>query len=322
MNTKYLFSFVTLVFFSGSFVVNHYVYAKADPESDIVLISKESKNEDKDVVAIVNGQKITNNELYEILLSTYGNDALDVLIRRTLINQEARKHGISITSEEVENRLNTLVQREVNALMQSYKIEKESDLEKELEKIGASLKEFRDKVAKKLRKQKQAEIELRAEKVVLKSITVSEEDLHEAYNSVYGEKIEAQQVVLKTKREAEEVLEKLRLGADFAKIAKTQSIDRASASRDGKMLPFSPQDDIGKSVAHLKPGELSDIISTDYGYHIIKIIEKKAGNGKDFNSVKEDLDKLVREKKYRERLRPWLISLIENASITKNINLD
>ncbi|MEK7789223.1 MAG: hypothetical protein AAB283_04835, partial [Planctomycetota bacterium] len=42
---------------------------------------------DKNVVAIVNGQKITKQELYNLLTATYGEDALDVLIRRTLIYQ-------------------------------------------------------------------------------------------------------------------------------------------------------------------------------------------------------------------------------------------
>ena len=318
MNKKYLFLPMAAMLSFGSFSTCHQsVYANS--ETSIVLVSKESK-EDKDVVAIVNGQNITKNELYELLLSSYGNEALDVLIRRTLINQEARKHGISLTTKEVENKINTLVQREVNALMQTYKIENEADLDKELEKIGASLKEFKDKLTKKL--VKEAEIELRAEKVVMKTISVSEEDLQEAYKSIYGEKIEAQQIVLKTKREAEEALEKLRLGADITKMAKAQSIDRASASRDGKMLPFSPEDDIGKSVAHLKPGELSGIISTNYGYHIIKITDRKTGSDKKFDTVKKELEELVREKKYRERLRPWLVNLVESASITKKIATD
>ncbi|MCR4292811.1 MAG: peptidyl-prolyl cis-trans isomerase [Candidatus Kuenenia sp.] len=318
MNKKYLILPMAAMFSFGSFSTYHQSVS-ANSETSILLVSKESK-EDKDVVAIVNGQNITSNELYELLLRSYGNEALDVLIRRTLINQEARKHGISLTTKEVENKINTLVQLEVNALMQTYKIENEADLDKELEKIGASLKEFKDKLTKKL--VKEAEIELRAEKVVMKTISVSEEDLQEAYKSIYGEKIEAQQIVLKTKREAEEALEKLRLGADITKMAKAQSIDRASAARDGKMLPFSPEDDIGKSVAHLKPGELSSIISTNYGYHIIKITDRKTGSDKKFDTVKKELEDLVREKKYRERLRPWLVNLVESASITKKIAND
>jgi foldase protein PrsA len=88
------------------------------------------------------------------------------------------------------------------------------------------------------------------------------------------------------------------------------------------MQPFSPKDSLGKDVANLKVGELSDIIKTDYGYHIIKITGKKSAGNKTIKSVKDDLEKIVIKKRYRERLGPWLISLIENASITKNLTFD
>src|SRR3990167_8316133 len=56
---------------------------------------------DKNIVAIVNGQKITRQELYNLLTDTYGEDALDVLIRRTLIYQTAEKEGITVTGAEI-----------------------------------------------------------------------------------------------------------------------------------------------------------------------------------------------------------------------------
>ncbi|TVL94694.1 MAG: hypothetical protein CV080_12385, partial [Candidatus Kuenenia stuttgartiensis] len=68
MNRKYLFLPMAAMFSFGSFSI-HNQSVSANSETSIVLVSKESK-EDKDVVAIVNGQKITSNELYELLLST------------------------------------------------------------------------------------------------------------------------------------------------------------------------------------------------------------------------------------------------------------
>ena len=81
---------------------------------------------------------------------------------------------------------------------------------------------------------RQAEIELLAKKVMEKTITITEEELQKTYDQVYGEKIEASQIVFKTRREAEEALKKLKSGADFATLAKNESIDRASAIRGGK----------------------------------------------------------------------------------------
>jgi len=275
---------------------------------------------DKNVVAIVNGQKITKQELYNLLTATYGEDALDVLIRRTLIYQTAEKAGITATSAEVESELKKLINTEIEGLMRAYRIKDKADLDKELAKVDSNLAQLEEKLSKKMRKQ--AEIELLAKKVMEKTITITEEELQKTYDQMYGEKIEASQIVFNTRREAEEALKKLKSGADFATLAKNESIDRASAIRGGKMQPFSPKDGIGAQVAHLKVGELSDIVKTDYGYHIIKIADKKAASNKGFKTVRGELEKIARNQHYKERLGPWMISLIENASITKNLTTD
>ena len=275
---------------------------------------------DKNVVAIVNGQKITREELYNLLTDTYGEDALDVLIRRTLIYQSAKKEGISVTSAEIEAHLKKLINTEIESLMRAYQIKDKADLEKELAKVDSSLAQLEEKLSKKMRKQ--SEVELLAEKAIEKTITITEEELQKIYDEVYGEKIEASQIVFKTRRDAEEALKKLKSGADFPTLAKNESIDRASAVRGGKMQPFSPKDGIGAQVAHLKVGKLSDIIKTDYGYHIIKITDKKASSNKGFKAVRGELGKIARNQHYKERLGAWLISLIENASITKSLTTD
>ena len=292
---------------------------------DLKEIEKPAKIEkktitDKNIVAIVNNQKITRQELYSMLVDAYGEDALDVLIRRTLIFQEAEKKGVSITDSEVNQRLEIVVDAEINALMRQYRIKEIADLEKELAKVGTNVELLRDKLLKKMRKQ--AEIELLAEKVMIKTITITEEELRDVYEQEYGEKIEASQIVLKTRSDADDVLKKLKSGADFGTIAKNLSIDRVTALKSGKMQPFSPKDSLGVQIAHLKIGEISDIIKTDYGYHIIKITGRKPAGNKDFKSVRGELEKIEKDQRYRERLKPWLISLIENASITRNLTTD
>lgn len=275
---------------------------------------------DKNIVAIVNGQKITRQELNNLLVDAYGESALEILIRRTLIYQTAQKEGVSATGAEIEQNLKIIVENEIKTSMETYRIKDRTEFEKELAKNGINLIEVEKKIAKKLRKQ--AELELLTEKLIEKTITITDEELQNAYDQMYGEKIEASQIVFKSRREAEEALKKLKSGADFATLAKNESIDRASALRGGNMLPFSPKGGIGEQVARLKVGELSDIIKTDYGYHIVKIANKKAASSKSFNAVRGELEKVVKNQRYRERLGPWLINLIENASIKKNLSAD
>lgn len=286
---------------------------------------KSSKSEpqiitDKNIVAMVNGQKITKQELYNLLIDTYGDDALDVLIRRTLILQSAEKEGIKVADTEVEQKLKVLMNNEIDGLLRTYRIKDKADLEKELARAGTSLAKLEEKMA--VRMKRQAEIELMAERLMEKTITITDEDLQKAFEQQYGEKIEASQIVFRTRREAEDTLKKLQAGADFATLAKNESVDRISAARGGKMQPFSPKDAMGAEVAHLKVGELSDIIKTDYGYHIMKITDRKPPSNKSFKSVKGELEKIVRNQQYRERIGPWLISLVESASIMKNLGDD
>ncbi|MEK7290729.1 MAG: peptidylprolyl isomerase, partial [Planctomycetota bacterium] len=212
---------------------------------------------DKNIVAIVNGQKVPRQELYELLVDTYGDDALDVLIRRTLIYQAAAKEGISATNSELNQKLKILINGEIDGLMRTYRIKDKADLEKELTKIDSSIAQLEEKLSKKMRKQ--AEVEVLAEKVMTKTVTVTEEALKKVYDQEYGEKIEASQIVYNTRSDAEDTLKKLKSGADFATMAKNDSIDRVSAAKGGKMQPFSPKDGIGTQVANLKVGEISDI---------------------------------------------------------------
>ncbi len=310
---------LTTWLFSTAIFFTHTVYADT-PNTGKSAKSAPLIITDKNVVAIVNNQKITRQELYNLLLDTYGEDALDVLIRRTLIHQTAKKEGITVIKSEVDEKLKSLVNAEIDALLRTYRLKDKTELEKELNKVGSSLAQLEERVSRRMGKQ--AEIELLAEKTMEKIVVPTDDELQKAYEEEYGEKIDACQIVLKTRREAEETLKKLQSGADFATLAKNDSIDRASAIKGGKMQLFSPKTGIGPEVSRLKVGELSDIIKTDYGYHVVKILNKIPASNKSFKSVKEDLGKMVRNRLYRDRLGPWLINLIENASITKNLSYE
>jgi parvulin-like peptidyl-prolyl isomerase len=120
-------------------------------------------------------------------------------------------------------------------------------------------------------------------------------------------------------RDAEKSLERIKSGANFEALAKKESIDRNSASREGRMRPFGPQGVMGEAVANLKNGEISDIVKTDSGYHIIKLEKRIPRSTKKFSEVRDYLVELVTVQKIQARLNPWLINLAESAEITRNI---
>lgn len=269
-----------------------------------------------DVVAEVNGQKIGRQELSELLIESFGEQALDVLIRRAIIYQQAQKLGITVDPQEVTERLNKLLDGEINALVKARGMKDSSELAEEIKQMGMDLPTLKERMAARIRKG--METELLAEKIVEGTVIVTEEELQQAFEGEYGEKIEACQIVLSTKKEAEDLLKKLKAGADFETLARNESIERLSAASGGRIRPFGPKEEVfGPATAKLEKGEISDIIKTDEGYHILKVINKKPSTSEKFKDVRPELEKLVKQRTVKKRLGPWLASLLERADIKK-----
>ncbi len=98
----------------------------------------------------------------------------------------------------------------------------------------------------------------------------------------------------KARAEAEDVLKQVRAGGDFAALAKEHSKDPGSAAKGGD-LGFFPR---GRMVPAfdaaafaLEPGQVSDVVETPFGFHIIKVEEKKPGGVRPFDAVREQIEK-------------------------------
>jgi len=275
---------------------------------------------DDNIVAVINDEEISRDTLASVLINIYGGEGLERIIRRTLVKQEAKKRNITVTEEEVAERRELHINVQIQQQMQQGGLNSEEDLHRELEKAGITLKQYRKNIAKMFKVTNgQIEAELLAEKIIKETVKVTDEELHEVFEEQLGEKILARQIVLRTIRDAESILERIKSGANFEALAKKESIDRNSASREGRMRPFGPQGVMGKAVANLKNGEISDIVKTDSGYHIIKLEKRIPKSTKKFSEVKDNLEELVTVQKVQARLNPWLINLAESAEITRNL---
>ncbi len=287
--------------------------------SNNMIFAKDVKL-DNDVVAVINGEEISRDTLANVLIKIYGREGLERLIRRTLVKQEARKHNIKIAEEEISERIELHINGQIQQQMKKGGLKDKQDLNRELEKASITLEQYRENIAKMFKLTNgQVEAELLAEKIIKETVEITDEELHEVFEEQLGEKVLAKQIVFRTIRDAERNMERLKSGANFEALAKKESIDRNSASRGGRMRPFGPQGTMGKAVASLKNGEISDIIKTDSGYHIIKLEKRIPRSTKKFSEVKDDLVNLVTMQKIQTRLNPWLINLAESAEITRNL---
>ena len=137
----------------------------------------------------------------------------------------------------------------------------------------------------------------------LKKNPVSDADskaAYEQYKKAYGEnEFSAQHILLKTEAEAKEVITQLNKGGNFAKIAKEKSIDTGSKDKGGDLGWFSPATMVkpfSDAVADLKKGAVSaNPVQTQFGWHVIKLVDTRPAQPLDYDKVKEGLQKNIQQ---------------------------
>jgi peptidyl-prolyl cis-trans isomerase D len=115
------------------------------------------------------------------------------------------------------------------------------------------------------------------------------------------EQVRASHILLKTegkdeaavKKQAEEILAKAKGGADFAELAKKYSQDDSNASKGGD-LDYFPRGrmvpEFDQVAFSMKPGQISDLVKTQFGYHIIKVVDTKPASQRPLNEVRAQIE--------------------------------
>jgi len=125
-------------------------------------------------------------------------------------------------------------------------------------------------------------------------------------------KIRASHILVKTEEEAKKIQERLKNGEDFAEIAKKESIDTASGEKGGDIGYFSKGQmvpEFESAAIRLKSGEISEPVKTRFGYHIIKVTDKKVGQAIEFEKVKETLAQRLTAEKQKELFDSYMEGL-------------
>jgi peptidyl-prolyl cis-trans isomerase C len=243
---------------------------------------------------------------------------LDRLITYKVLEHEAAKRKISATDAEVEDRLRGMRAQFPNddefkkALaarnMSEDRLRADSRVEIAIGKMidgetaalpqvtDAEAKDFYDKNPDKF----QQDDSVRASHILL----------------LVDEKADAA-TKKKTRAEIDAILKKARAGADFAALAKAHSKDGSAAQGGdlgyfgkGRMVPEFEQ-----AAFALKPGEISDVVTTQFGYHIIKLTERKPASAVPIETVSDQLKQCLTEQKKKERVDGFIKSLKDKSRI-------
>lgn len=303
-------------------------------------LAEEKVIKEPDSAAIVNGVSIPRSEFerelnqYQQRMTMQGqmvgdsqlkelkDSILDTLIGRELLYQESKKNNIKVESQAIDDELSRMKKM----------FSDETSFTSALSQMGFSEQSLKSQIEKGLMVQKLVEKEC-AEK-----INISEKESKEFYDNhpemfKQPEQVKASHILVKTEagadqaakeaahKKIESIQKQLKEGKEFADLAKEYS-DCPSKEKGGDLGYFrrgemvKPFEDTAFSIA---PGVVSDIVETTFGYHLIKVTDKKPEQVISYDSVKEKLTQYLKNEKMQHAVEEYVKKLKEKATIQKFI---
>lgn len=236
-------------------------------------------------------------------------EALEILITQELLWQDAKKKGVTASEERIDEALAQAAKRYPS---------REVYLE-QLKQSGFTEESYKVELKHRLSTNQLIQ------KEIAKDVSVSDEEVHEFYvanpkSFTRPETIQARHILIKfdaetdeaTKKAAKEQIDKLlaeaKGGADFAELAKKHS-QGPSAARGGDLGYFGRGRMVPafESAAFaLEPGGISEVVETQFGYHVIKLEDRKA-------------EQLVAEEDAQDRIRKYLLTAKTQKALQQRV---
>src|SRR5260370_3764335 len=264
---------------------------------------------------------------YEALLSKngssgqeFGRSVRDELVQRKVISTIAG--GVTVSPDEVER---TYRDRNLKVKFQ-YALLNLDDVKKEIKPSDAELKAYfdtnKERYKNAIPEKRQVRYCILEDKAGEAKVTVDPAEVQRYYTSHQDayrtpERVKVRHILISTPRpgpdgkvdtkavdearaKAEDVLKQIKAGGNFSELAKKYSQDPGSASQGGE-YPAATRRTWGpefeKAAFEHSPGQISGLVQTSYGFHIIQTEEKQPSGLKPFAEVKNDIAKLVKAQK-------------------------
>lgn len=221
-------------------------------------------------------------------------------------------------------RVRGIVNRQKKEFLESYITERlllaEAEKQKlaEDEEVKAVITKAREKIL--VAKLIEQEVEL--------NVDITDAEVREYYDAHSEEfmnpfRLRASHILVRSRGEAEELLKQIKEGEDFAELAEKKSLDPTGPQggdlgyfQKGQLIP-----EIEEVAFSLSQGELSEVVHTSFGFHIIKVTDSAEPQAKEFESVQSQIrDKLQLEQK-SSHFNALTERLTREAGITVNEEL-
>lgn len=260
-----------------------------------------------DAIAIINDKTITTKDLFSRLYKLNGQQVLNQMIDELLVRQEGEKQGIKISNEEVKV--------EIERLKQQFK--DEQAFNNQLSASGMSVEELREQI----------ELQTLTKQLLIKEkgIAVTDAEIKAYFEENTDklkkpEQLRVSHILVETEREAKDVLLALEAGADFSKLAKAKSIDTATKDKGGDTGFFTKGSilpEFESAAFNLKKaGDISGVVKTQLGYHIIRLEERKEPQPAGLTEeIKEKIKAVLLQQKIQTEMPGWIQELRNKAKI-------
>lgn len=232
------------------------------------------------------------------------------LIDRELISLAAREHDIVVTPAEVDA-----------AVQEHYDDYPGEGLQAMLRERGMSLQSWREEL------QQNLIMEKLLQEVVYARVVLTDEEVaayYEEHRADFDrpEQVRVRQILVTDPAEGKQLLGLLRQGEDFAELAREYSLS-PDASQGGDLGFFGrgqmpPEFDA--VVFDLPVGRLSELVKTDYGYHIFRVEEKRPAARLSQKEAGQEIRRILEARKQEEAYQDWLQDLRSRASIQVDWN--
>lgn len=281
---------------------------------------------DPTVAAIVNGEIIpvetveerfesasANEQLAQQLEADESGDTakqvqaqiLSQLIQSQLLRQGAADLGIEVTDQDIATTREEVVEgfggeEQFQQVVEQNQLSEE-DVDAQLEEIAY---------------QQAVETELTSQ------IEVSDAEIEQFYeenaDGRFGEQISARHILVETEQEAEEALQRVQEGEDFAAVAEEVSTDPGSAANGGDLGQITRGQTVPEfeeAVFAAEEGDLVGPVETQFGFHIIEVTGKETPQLAD---VEEEIRDELLAPQRQEAVQSWLQEQVEGAEIEVN----
>lgn len=238
------------------------------------------------IMAVVNKETVTRDELGKQCLWRYGKDVLESMVNRRIIETQCKRQQIVITQQDVDAEIDRMAQRF------GFSTPKWLEMLEQERHINPT------QYAKDI-----VWPTLALQRIAASQLTVSEQDLQEAWESQYGETIQARLISCNTRAEAEKIRAlAMQNPEDFGNLAKEHSQDRASASVKGLIQPIRKHlgdAELERVAFGLAVGQISEVIQVQNQHAILLCEGRFPPRDVKMDQVRQLLTEAIRDKKLR-----------------------